>query len=605
MTGRALVLVSALALAGCTNGPCDSRCLEVGKCVVATTQQCVDCLEDRHCRGNPLAFGPTCDVPSNRCVCTTDADCAGIRNGGRCDEVLRRCHCDQDSDCLPGTRCAGRFLSTRICVAPCRSDSDCPALEAPHCDVASGDCVACVTADHCHDSPEGTRCEDHRCTCKTDADCKGSYPWGNRCREEAARCGCETDADCAGNPNGPTCADNRRCTCDRDSDCTVAPYTDCALPNSAANFMHCQRPCTTDADCQRKGGLKVCAGGTCAECTEDKHCSSAYAPHCDVQENVCVNCTADADCGGYWCDAETHGCVQCRTDTDCASSSAGPWCRWDFCECETDADCSKSPDGVKCTSYQRCGCEVDADCKASSAPKCYYKMLCGCETDAQCTVAPYSRCAQTSAYSGYLHCREPCTSDADCTDEWSLLSRCKLPDAKCVQCLGDSDCSSGSSKYCLLASNICVECRSDLDCAGSSRPLCLVSTGKCVTCTTDQDCAKSEDGRACDAASGRCTCRTDADCASLPFKKVCDPAAGCRECKEDSDCGPASLGNKCNFFSQYGADEGTCYCSTDEDCATNETGHKCIWVACSCVTDADCPTPRKCTGYYFSVAICQ
>ena len=629
MAGRTSVLVSVLALAGCTKGPCEPRCLEVGKCAAVTTgtaEQCVDCLEDRHCRGNPLAFGPTCDVSSSRCVCASDAECAGNRNGGQCDDVVRRCHCDQDSDCLPGLRCAGQYLSTRICVAPCRSDDDCPDRTAPHCDVASGDCLACVTSNHCEDSPEGTRCEDHQCACETDADCKGSYPWGNRCRTGAGWCGCEADADCTDNPNGPKCADNNRCTCDKDSDCTRPPYTDCALPHGQASYMHCQRPCTADADCAGKGSLGACAGGTCVECIDDAHCPSAYSPYCDAQRKACVECTTDAHCSGSWCDAETGWCVQCTTDADCSSSSVGPWCRDGRCECETDADCSKSPDGSKCTYWYcgcdgdadctdpstskcrasgRCGCEVDANCnKDPNGSKCNLDGSCGCETDAQCTIAPYTICPQADAYSSYLYlyCQEPCASDADCADKWSQLNRCKLGDARCVQCLGDGDCNSSYSKYCLLASNSCVECRSDLDCSGGSRPLCLVSTGKCVSCSSDQDCAKSEDGKACDAASGQCTCRTDADCASLPFKKVCDPTAGCRECRVDSDCGPASLGNKCGTSSWS---DGTCECGTDEDCASNVTGHKCNWQICSCVTNADCPPPRKCTGYYFSVAICQ
>ena len=588
---------------------CEQKCLDEApyKCVTSS-DSCVDCIEDKHCQGNPYAFGPTCDTSSNKCTCQANADCVGNKNGAKCDDTLGRCYCDSDSDCEAPRKCVGKYLSTKVCALPCKVDVDCKDPIKPRCDAAAGECVECVTTEHCKDSPEGTLCEEKECTCKAAVDCNGDYPWGNKCRTstgDTSRCGCDVDGDCGGNANGPKCAATyNKCTCETDGDCTKAPYTKCAKPYSYASYMHCQKPCATDADCASKGTLKACDNGTCVACLDDSHCTSSYSAHCDAAKKECVECKNDSHCSGSkpFCDVANAECVECKANPDCGASQDGSLCDNGSCGCKVDAECKgASAWGNKCVnSYGRCGCDADGNCGGNAnGPKCYTSLSkCTCETDGQCTKAPYTKCAKPSSYSSYMHCQKACAADADCADK-SGLNICKVATGKCVQCKGDADCKSSYSKYCMVATNTCVECKADADCTSKSYPACQVAKGKCVACLNSAHCAQSEDGKVCDTAKSQCTCKVNADCANAQFNKVCDATSGCQECKTDPDCGPGSLGNTCSGS--------ICVCGADADCASNTTGHMCdvSMQACSCMTDADCPAPKKCTGDYIGIAICQ
>jgi hypothetical protein len=569
---------------------CEAQCVAEAKhlCVLdpnAATTDCVDCLSDAHCQQNPWSFGPKCKTTTNKCRCEDDGDCSENKNGSKCKTTYGRCHCETDADCAPPLRCVDKYQSTSICGKPCATNSDCLDPEKPNCDAATGKCVACAAADDCKNSPNGSLCEETKCTCKADADCKGDYPWGNKCITTSKRCGCDADGDCAANPNGPKCqATFHKCTCETDAECSKAPYTRCARPYAGSSYKHCQKACASSADCASRTGLKICdaAKGICVACMQDTDCTSSYSPYCSPPLGKCVACKEDSHCTTRdkpFCDASQGKCIECNANADCANSMDGKVCDKGNCKCVSDADCSGSyPWGKKCIkSYGRCGCDADADCSGNPhGAKCYATYnKCTCAGDGECKSAPYTKCAAPYSSASYNHCQKPCASDTDCAG-LSGLKTCNQGTGKCVACMKDSDCTSSYYKY------------------------CMASNGQCVQCRSDADCAANKTYKFCAAASGKCVeCKTAADCAGNPFAKICDPTSGCEECKKDADCGVGSLGNRCSGS--------ICVCATDADCAGRTAGNKCdtSMQACSCTVDADCPTGKKCTGNFLGISVCQ
>ncbi len=591
-------------------GICDPSCLaaDLSLCVKSPSEgRCVECLEDKHCTGNPGALGTRCDKARGFCICDEDKECQGNLRGPFCDHENQICTCKQDGDCkAPFDICVGGDLHT--CRPPCKSNADCgtyPTCDlgtgkcitcksdgdcfknalAKHCDTIIGQCVACTSDAHCGPgaprcskgscveckapsdcatSPNGSACNQNRCTCNGAAEC-ATAAWGKKCLTGLAwqRCGCSANADCAGAPAGATCYQPLGwCSCASDAECTAQPLTRCAFPSDLAEYQQCQQPCSGDPDCQQRSwngvnaGLKHCSDGRCVTCTADADCTADPARKlCQTSLGRCVACKTGADCGGLTplCDAASGTCVECLGSPDCAAHPNGSVCSNQRCGCAGDPDCAAVTSwGKKCLpagSQQRCGCAADGECAGqATGPTCYTTFQkCSCSSNAQCTQAPWSSCGLPYAGAGYQYCQKPCTGDPECLHLPGLK---KCSGGRCVACTADTDCSAG-------------------------KPYCSSALGLCVGCKTGADCSKEE------------------------WAKLCDPGSGCVECVASSDCTVDTLGKTCS--------KGSCVCASDPDCAANLSGKRCSAdvKACTCSTDGDCLPPRKCTGVFLSAKICE
>jgi hypothetical protein len=151
---------------------------------------------------------------------------------------------------------------------------------------------------------------------------------------------------------------------------------------------------------------------------------AALGQRCHENEQSCVECFHDQDCEplGRYCDRGLNRCVACRDDFGC-------------------------PDDARCDNNGQC--------------------------------------------------REPCLTVAHPTDD----------------CLD-------ISQLCDERRNVCISCREDIHCAGSpDGPYCLPGGARCVQCVADSDC-RSGTPR-CDPVEFRCVeCADSRDC-ELPL--VCHP----------------------------------------------------------------------------------
>jgi hypothetical protein len=128
---------------------------------------------------------------------------------------------------------------------------------------------------------------------------------------------------------------------------------------------HCEKDCSTDAEC---GDGAICSsdlggvGGTCyhacasnADCRADRVCAGGVTPRlfCDVPQPVGGSCLDDSGCAaGLTCaDVELGG----HCEKDCATDA----------ECGDGAICTSDTGGVGGTCYK--ACTTDADCRSDRA----------------------------------------------------------------------------------------------------------------------------------------------------------------------------------------------------------------------------------------------
>jgi hypothetical protein len=427
---------------------CEKSCLGEAAylCVTDTkTGKCVECLADGHCKVNPAALGPRCDLTTYNCVCDQASDCAGNSNGLDCTGS-RLCGCSADTQCQAPRKCVGLLAGgARVCAEPCKADADCDTTTAPACDKLSGACVACTQdkhcpaatprcdsttrsckaclgADDCKASGNGAVCTGGACTCKGDADCAAStYPWGPRCVSLATstqvRCGCGGDTDCAANPHGPTCFSlYEKCSCAADADCVDVKHPTCGLPYAGAVYKHCQASCTADADCGEKT-LPKChkSSGRCVACYADGDCASKAKPKCDKGVGHCVACLSTADCSKSpypYCLATKGECVTCTADAHCSVPSK-PYCSAGVgkcVQCKSATDCTKETFAKVCNPASGCvECLKDADCtKDTPGNTCGNAFICYCTTSADCAVNTNGKICDATA----RICT--CLKDTDC-----------------------------------------------------------------------------------------------------------------------------------------------------------------------------------------------
>lgn len=198
-------------------------------------------------------------------------------------------------------------------------------------------------------------------------------------------------------------------------------------------------------------------------------------------------------------------------------------------ECTAASDCCGTPPSNCANLLLQC----NADAGTASTIACQqYEQQCKCDT------------ARVDCESS--KCVFKCATDSECLSSGTGGRKCA--GGKCVQCAGDSDCSSG--QQCL--SGTCQSpCQGDGDCAGFNR--CL--SGKCIEsgCQTDRECvAATRNVEATCGTDGKCIvpCQTDLECGnpkSYSFFSCIQNQCLYTGCATDKDCrllltGPSDSG---------------------------------------------------------------
>ena len=378
-----------------------------------------------------------------------------------------------------------------------------------HCDPDTGQCVDCVTGEHCSDmqvcDPTAQACVE----CVESTDCAEGVcdPTAQACVE------CVDTGDCPGSD-----------ACDLSDQVCVE--------------------CVDTPDCV---GTDVCDVGeqACVECVDDGDCSGSA--RCDVGEQVCVDCFDDNDCGGeLTCDTAQNVCVGCVVDGDCGSEQV---CDDETCVgCVDDGDCGT---GFECNLGSQ-SCDMIGECIGDDH----------CTSDDVCDTSTYEcvECLSDEECEDGLECDlganecvmvGECVGDTDCAGD----DICDTSTYECVECLSDDECDDGLE--CDLGAKECVmlgECVGDDDCGDD---VCDPSTFECVECLGDGDC----DGDwLCDEPAQMCVeCLGDGDCDG---SWVCHDLQLCVECLDDQDCPGGGLCHEdltacsapcCDFVSQVAA----------------------------------------------------
>jgi hypothetical protein len=163
---------------------------------------------------------------------------------------------------------AGDAATEASASSACSSDTDCRL--ALHCDLASGECVACTDDPQC--AAPTPRCDAalHRCVeCGSDSDCAVDQICESQTRSCITTCSEATEKDCPS--SAPTCdEDTDRCTrCATNSDCSA----------SAEDGQFCNE-----------------SNGQCVRCLVDSDCTDHDRPICDLVAAKCVGCITSSDC---------------------------------------------------------------------------------------------------------------------------------------------------------------------------------------------------------------------------------------------------------------------------------------------------------------------
>jgi|GEM_PF-3787956 len=181
---------------------------------------------------------------------------------------------------------------------------------------------------------------------------------------------CTADADCG---EGYAC---------EDGDSAGAPGEGGAAPEPPGTCVIARRPCTSDADCDANYECEIYDAPSTVVCDEEGSCEVLPPEESTIGECVGVP-------------------LECATDADCPepSSCMSGLCTFAFAPCTADTDCDDlylclADESEVCTSY---------DC-SSDDPDCVPETVCEPVEDAggHCFPAP-----------------QPCSTDADCTGEWT------------------------------------------------------------------------------------------------------------------------------------------------------------------------------------------
>lgn len=302
----------------------------------------------------------------------------------------------------------------------------------------------------------------------------------------------------------------------------------CLEPNCGQNDG-CGGKCpSTDACTTACGG--PCAAGcpdatACGKCGNPACCSpvdggwsawSACSVSCDVgvQTRTCTN--PSPSCGGAACSgASAQSCSSCDSGLNCLFNM----------HCECSAECASGACGaagrcVSCSNSENPApaCDSNLDCPPDTAgvdcaSECASNLL-----DNMLPATPLPAAVCVGGVCDYM-CTE-CNVDGDCP---AAKPRCFGNTVntlgRCVQCVSNSDCSSGY--YCNLSSNACVQksCESNPAGCDSDIPNGALRCDEGQTAHCDNECRKDGSwpyGLHYDSGTGKCQqCASDSDCPDL------------------------------------------------------------------------------------------
>ncbi|HEY0713688.1 MAG TPA: right-handed parallel beta-helix repeat-containing protein [Polyangia bacterium] len=295
---------------------------------------CSDELRPGFCESNgDCPSGQRCELGANpsfhRCVAidAANTDAGADRPTGASGDGGRADGTDGSRPCSPATAandCSDPnrpFCQAGVCVG-CQSPDagTCPGARGT-CDVTTGACVECVTAEQCTTAGQPI-CLDRQCrSCAAlggDMGCEMRDPERPICIVSSGRCGeCTSNAQCAGKAARPFCSG------DRCVGCQNAGPNACTGTTPACNAASGQcAECVADADCKtatapfcsnnkcvpcgmlpagrcaaRDPALPACAAsGACVACTTSADCKEPSRPICNTADNTCRTCAADSEC---------------------------------------------------------------------------------------------------------------------------------------------------------------------------------------------------------------------------------------------------------------------------------------------------------------------
>lgn len=360
LSGECEVVPKCEAPLQCCDGDCGECCSHA------------DCADELECTEDICFAGSCTRMPDDtKCeagqYCSTIAGCRVLETcsgeiAGECEDgdpctqdvciegFCRHPSCPEDTLCCPGVGCAECCGNSQCndqdpCTADtcsggvCKNEPLCSEQGTSCCVGADGtgaSCGACCSASECSDGVACTidACEAGGCTHTPDS---SACPTGQTCHPLQ---GCITPAQCVGNDQ---CDDGIACTVDRCDGgvCVNVPDDKLCEPGSCSvehgGCVECKGAfqcddgdeCTID-ECDLKtfkcvfspGGCgdKVCCKGRCAECCDDRDCSTrllqfAPQPKVDAGLNLCswpvcsdgvckqqsVICDFGICCPGYGC----------------------------------------------------------------------------------------------------------------------------------------------------------------------------------------------------------------------------------------------------------------------------------------------------------------
>ncbi|MBL8604041.1 MAG: hypothetical protein JNK72_19090 [Myxococcales bacterium] len=590
------------------------------------------------------------DTPDAASRCTRNEDCAGNPADQRvCDTGSGRCvGCVASNDTCPVDQYCNPMNNT--CVAGCRSDDGCRAINATdagapdggvlpgqRCNVATRTCVTCVTDEHC---PSGNRCVGNQCVpgCAGDGRC----PTGLSCCEGAcvdrqnntAHCGaCGTV--CMTANAAPACASGSCAV----GNCT-APYGDCDsmagngcetdLSNTLTHCGACGNSCPA-----RANAAATCAAGTCgfacnegfADCDGDamNGCEvelGTSARHCGACNNACVTPNATAACARGACavgtcdtgfgDCDTMAATGCETDLRSSVAHCGA--------CGTA--CPAPANGAAVCADGACGLGA---CNAGFA-NCDGMAANGCEANIQTSAQHCGGCGMACA---------PANAAGTCMGGVCAVAQCNAGFADCDNnpangCEVDTRVSLGHcgacGTVCPTPSNGSAVCRAGVcgvgtcgagfgDCDGNAANGCETQLGtdvaNCGACMNR--CATPANGAPV-CANGSCglgTCSADfANCDG-------NAANGCETNTTNTVSACGACGNACSFANAAATciagacGLGTCnagFANCDGNaangCETNLTNTVSACGACGNVCSFANATPA-CAGGACTLATCN
>jgi hypothetical protein len=382
--------------------------------------------------------------------------------------------------------------------------------------------------------PNLVECKAMRCLLKPDAEANSTTRCSSTadcavgvCQSSTCTVQCTSKEQCASSAKAlglsaaaATCQSGRCVECSSSIPCPA----NTVFPDARAT---CQSgkcvECAADGDCARFqtpfGPGPVCVLGKCAECGEQKPCPAGlFGVQGSCQDGRCVECDAqkacptDASKPGGTCLTATAKCVQCTADAQCGGK--GP-CMMDYScqECSGDGECPVGsgvfPGAVTTCQNGKCTeCAADEDCakfqyRFGPKPFCSSGKCVECSSSRACPLGMHK--ANGTCQAG--RCRE-CSADADCPKKLLTVGGiCQTTPGvpsfgKCVECRKATDCNflmiPGKSLICAAEEGGCEVCMTDQDCVGFAGvsglgPYC--QNRRCLvkgrSCSTAADCSYS------------------------------------------------------------------------------------------------------------------